>query len=223
MPLLTLDTVTGPHAGIEVVSRGDTKSPTSAIILLHGRGASAEHILSLLNDIPLPPHVLVLAPQAANHSWYPNRFMMPQGQNEPHLSSALMVLDALVTHLEVGYGIPKLHTILAGFSQGACLVSQYLAERTHQYKGACILSGGLIGGDDELVFEKHESSLLETPLYMGCDVEDPHIPIGRFRYTHEVLRKLGATIDYHEYDGLRHAVHPDGVRFLGQLMRLENT
>lgn len=223
MALLTLDTVTGPHAGIGVISRGDTKSPKSAMILIHGRGASAEHILTLLNDIPLPPHVLVLAPQATGHSWYPNRFMMPREQNEPHLTSALMVLDTLIQHLEVAYGISRLHTILGGFSQGACLVSQYLINHPAQYKGACILSGGLIGTDSEVKYEKKEASLLETPLYMGCDVEDPHIPIGRFRYTHEVLHTLGATIDYHEYDGLRHAVHPDGVRFLGQLMRLENT
>lgn len=223
MSFLTLDTVTGPHAGSEVVIRGDTHAPTSATIMLHGRGASAEHILTLLNTIPLPPKHIVLAPNAEGHSWYPNWFMMPRAQNEPHVSSALMVLDELVKHLEVGYGVAPLHISLVGFSQGACLVSQYLVERPAQYKGACIFSGGLIGTADEMVIQQGAASLLETPLYMGCDVEDPHIPIERFRHTREVLHQLGAYIDYHEYDGLRHAVHADGVRFLGQLLRLEDT
>jgi phospholipase/carboxylesterase len=66
--------------------------------MLHGRGAFAEDILSLAGYFNLQDYAL-LAPQATNNTWYPFSFLMPPQQNEPWLSSALNVLNEVVTDI----------------------------------------------------------------------------------------------------------------------------
>ncbi len=220
MQELILDSVFGPHAHTRVLVSGNTKSPRSALILMHGRGASAEHIFSILENVSLPEWLVVLAPEAHDKSWYPVRFFESKVQNEPHLTSALSVVGALIDMVERSYGIGTTEVSLAGFSQGACLISEYLLERPSQFKGACIFSGGIIGNDAEVKSLPVANSLLQTPVYMGCDVADPHIPLSRFKQTKTALEAAGALMTYREYEGLRHAIHPDGLQFLGQLMRM---
>lgn len=217
---LELDSVFGPHEHTRVLTRGNTKNPRSALILLHGRGASAEHIIGILDTISLPEWLLILVPEAHKKTWYPVRFFESKLQNEPYLTSSLSVIGALVDIVERNYGIGTNEVSLAGFSQGACLVAEYLIERPAQFNGACIFSGGLIGSDTEIDSLKVHNSLVQTPVYMGCDVDDPHIPLARFKRTKTILEAAGALLTYREYEGLRHAIHPEGLQFLGQLMRM---
>lgn len=218
-----LDGVFGPHAHARVLVRGNTKNPRSALILLHGRGASAEHIIGILETISLPEWLIVLVPEARDKSWFPVRFFESKVQNEPYLTSSLSAIGELIDMVERSYGIGTAEVTLAGFSQGATLVSEYLLERPAQFKGACIFSGGVPGTDAEIEALSVTDSLLQTPIYMGCDIEDPHVPIARFKKTKELLEVSGALLTYREYEGLRHAIHPDGLQFLGQLMRMRNT
>ncbi len=60
----------------------------AAMLMVHGRGARAEDILSLAEQFG-HPEFAYLAPQAASNTWYPNRFLVPLAENEPWLSSAL--------------------------------------------------------------------------------------------------------------------------------------
>src|ERR1700743_2522401 len=73
----------------------DLADADNVLILLQGRGGSAEDILSLADALPVKDFALV-APQAAAHSWYPYSFLAPPAQNEPWLSSALDVLKSMV-------------------------------------------------------------------------------------------------------------------------------
>ncbi len=223
MHSLTLDSVFGPHAHARVLMRGNTKNPSSAVILLHGRGASAEHIFSILESLALPDWLLVMVPEANDKAWFPVRFYEPRVQNEPHLTSALSVVGELVDMAERSFGISTVEISLAGFSQGASLISEYLIERPAQFKGACIFSGGLPGSDTEIEVLEVNKSLLQTLVYMGCDVEDPHVPLSRFKKTKEKLEAAGALLTYREYKDLRHAIHAEGLQFLGQLIRMQHT
>jgi predicted esterase len=211
--------VFGPHAGARLVVRGNEKNPRSALILLHGRGTSAEHICSILDTVALPEWLVVFAPQATDQVWFPNRFYEPKQHNEPHLTSALSLIETLVDDAVRRYGIASTGITIAGFSQGASLTAEYLSERPAQFNGACIFAGGLMGSDEELAARVASPMLLQTPIYIGCDPEDPHVPHHRLTATRDVLMQYGGNITYREYADLRHAIHPEGIRFLSENIR----
>ncbi len=215
---IALKNTEGPHARTQVLLRGNTTNPKRALLLFHGRGAQAENILRLTDEISLPGDVLVCAPDASGHTWYPNRFVVPRPENEPHLSSALGVVGALIKFCEEQYSIKPGDTVLAGFSQGACLVADYIARNPKEYAGACIFSGGLIGSEEEIGNENWKGSLKSTPTYVGCDEEDPHIPRERVEATAKVLKKLDAKGTSRLYVGLGHAIHSEGIQFLSALL-----
>lgn len=207
--MLTIESIEGPHQNASLYT-SDTKSPTQALILVHGRGASYESILPLAAGVS--PETLVLAPQANNLTWYPERFLVPQADNEPHLSSALACLTTIVD-IAKEKNLTEAEIVLAGFSQGACLVGEYVKRNPTRYKGVAILSGGLIGTDEE-VAHNLGGDLAETPIYIGCDENDPHIPLSRVHATFEYLKSHGALVDEQIYQGLGHTVHPDAFQFL---------
>ena len=142
---LLLSEVIGPHQDTKVLVRGNTKNPTHALILMHGRGASAEHFLEFIKPIAIPQHLFVYALNAGGQSWFPSPFNNPRSQNEPHLSSALLALGSVIARAQNDFGIMQTNVTMAGFSQGASLVAEYLATHPAQYNGACIYSGGLFG------------------------------------------------------------------------------
>ncbi len=115
----------------------------AVVILIHGRGATAPSILELASAIPADG-VAYLAPQADGNVWYPYSFLAPMQQNEPGLSSGLQAIDNLVNQVQAA-GIATDNIILGGFSQGACLASEYAARNAQRYGGLMAFSGGLIG------------------------------------------------------------------------------
>jgi phospholipase/carboxylesterase len=207
-----------PHGNEAVLVTGNTTNPTKALILLHGRGATAQDILSLTDHLNLPDNTIVLAPEAVNNTWYPERFIKPQEANQPDLDSALARIAILVTNLETEFNIPTEHIALAGFSQGACLTAEYLKRNPMRYLAAAIYSGGLIGTETE-VQEQIEGSLASTPIYIGCDEVDFHIPAERVRTTATYLTEHNAEVTLRLYTGLGHTIHPEGLEFLKEVMR----
>ncbi len=206
----------GPHGKSAVLIAGNTDTPSKALVLIHGRGASAESIMHLTDSLALSDEYIVIAPQAQNHVWYPERFIVPTTQNQPDLDSALEKISAIVRSLNKRYHLPSEHIVFAGFSQGACLVSEFMKRNPSQYKGAAILSGGLIGDDTE-VTTFTGGDLKQTPVYLGCDEADFHIPADRVKQTAQLLEQLNAQVETKLYQGLGHAVHPDGIEFLQKL------
>jgi predicted esterase len=207
--------VTGPHAGSRVVAAGaPLDRAAAAMILVHGRGASAESMIPL-GEAFGRTDIAFLAPQAAGSTWYPYSFVAPIEQNEPWLSSALSLLGALVGRLEEE-GFPPERVVLAGFSQGACLATEFAARNARRYGAVAGLSGGLIGPPGTP--RDHAGSLDGTPVFLGCSDIDPHIPLKCVQETTSVLSAMGAEVDERIYPGFGHSVHADEVEAVKRIL-----
>lgn len=196
------------HAGLPV-SRGGAAvdEARAALIMLHGRGAMARDILFLANELDVS-RVALLAPQAANSTWYPNRFIAPVATNEPWLTSALQVVDDLVASLGArGLGADRVFVL--GFSQGGCLALEYVARHPRRYAGVIGLSSGLIENGDQP--RTYAGSLAGTPVLLGCSDVDFHIPLARVDRTAQVLGQLGAAVDKRIYPGMDHTINRDEI------------
>ena len=194
------------HRGQPVLSVGRPLGEAgAALVLVHGRGARAENILELAPLLAHPAFAYI-APQAAGSTWYPFSFMMPLDRNEPYLSSALDRLGEVVAGVESG-GIPAGRIIIGGFSQGACLASEFVARNARRYGGLLVFSGGVIGppGTPRV----YGGSLEGTPVFIGCSDSDPHIPLERVEETAEVLARLGAAVEKRIYPRMDHTINDD--------------
>lgn len=204
-----------PHGGQRVLSVGqELDKAKAAMILLHGRGDSAEGILQI---VPYFPHddFVYIAPNAATQQWYPNRFTAPLESNEPYLSSALRKVGEVVDHV-VQAGIPREKIILLGFSQGACLSLEYAARNAKRYGGVVALSGGLIG--PEGTPRDYPGSLEDTPVFLGCSDVDFHIPVETVRASTVVMRKLGGDVTERIYPGMGHTINDDEIEYVQGLI-----
>src|SRR5215472_10835565 len=201
-------TVTGPHEGQPLLSAGpELDQAWAAMVMLHGRGATAQDILTLVPELEQPGWTF-LAPQAAGATWYPYPFTAPIEHNEPWLSSALAVVGEVLVRIAAA-GIPSERAVLLGFSQGACLTLEFAARNARRFGGVVGLSGGLIGPDGA---ERHDSGSLEgTPVFLGCSDKDPHIPGERVRHAGRTLEVLGAEVTTLLYPNLGHAVNGDEI------------
>ncbi len=184
------------------------------MVMIHGRGATAEDILELAAEFKQSGFAY-LAPQAAQHSWYPNSFLAPMSSNEPGLSSGLAVIAALLEQL-ADAGIPTESTILLGFSQGACLALEFAARNARRYGGLVGLSGGLIGPDGTP--RNYGGSLEDTPVFLGCSDSDFHIPRERVEQSAEVLQQLGGNVTAKLYPRMEHTVNRDEIRAVQGMM-----
>lgn len=192
-----------PHRGARVLHHGPPLSSARfAMVLVHGRGAGAADILGLAAELH-PPSTAYLAPDAAGGSWYPYSFLAPIERNEPWLSSALTLLGRVFDQVEAA-GIPRERTALAGFSQGACLATEYLARNPAHHAALLAFTGGLIGPPGHR-FE-HAGDLAGTPVLLSSGDPDPHVPWRRVEETAEVLRRLGAEVEVHRWPGRPHAI-----------------
>jgi predicted esterase len=186
----------------------------AAMIMVHGRGATAQSILWLSEDLQ-QPEVAYLAPQALNNTWYPHSFMQPIALNEPYLSSALAVVGDTIQRLNDA-GFPHERIMLLGFSQGACLATEFLARNARRYGGLAALSGGLIGPDGTP--RNYSGSLESTPVFLGCSDVDAHIPKARVLYSTEVLRLLDADVTMRLYPNMGHTITDDEIGFVRGMM-----
>jgi phospholipase/carboxylesterase len=197
-----------PHSVQPVLAAGaPLEQAHAAVIMVHGRGASAHDILTLAPEINLG-RLAFLAPQAANNAWYPQRFIAPVEQNEPWLSAALDLLGALVERVQTA-GIPTERIALLGFSQGACLALEYAARNPQRYGGLFALSGALIENGDRP--RRYSGSLAATPAFLGCSDVDLHIPLERVQRSSELLRGIGADVTERIYPGMGHTVNADEI------------
>ncbi len=204
-----------PHRGQPVLARGAAlPGARAAMLMVHGRGATAESILTLVDLLDVPGFAF-LAPQAVDNTWYPNRFLAPLPANEPWLSSALALLENTLARV-ASSSVPPERTILLGFSQGACLALEFVARHAQRYGGVAGLSGGLIGPDNTP--RDYLGSLDGTPVFLGCSDVDPHIPAPRVAHTAEVLTRLGAGVTARLYPGMGHTINDDELDAVRQMM-----
>jgi predicted esterase len=206
------------HEGEPVVRGGSPLGKAkAALVLVHGRGASAEDIFSLGEAVSMGlPGVALLAPQAAGSTWYPQRFLAPLEQNEPYLTSALGVIDTLLSEItRSGLGFEKI--ALIGFSQGACLSLEFAARHPRRYGGVVGLSGAVIGPPGTR--RAGSGNLAKTPVYLGCSDRDAHIPLSCVEESAVIFEKLGARVTKSVFPGMGHTVNAEELAVVQALVR----
>jgi len=184
------------------------------LIMVHGRGGSAEDILSLAAHLNIPGFAL-LAPQATSGSWYPLSFLARPADNEPWLSSAINVLHETVNEIQSN-GIAKEHIYFLGFSQGACLTLEYVTRNASAFGGVVAFTGGLIG--DKIYPENYKGDFNNTPVFIGTSNPDPHVPVERVYATTNILRQMNAAVTEKIYNNMGHTINQDEIENANRLI-----
>lgn len=185
----------------------DSSEAEKALVLLHGRGGNAQDILSLANNLNTTEFAL-FAPQATNNTWYPYSFLAPPSQNEPWLSSALDNLSDLLADLKVK-NFSSENIYFAGFSQGACLVAEYVTRNAQKFGGVVLFTGGLIG--NEILSENYAGDFENTPVFIGTGNPDSHVPVERVLDTQKIMEQLNARVSVEIYDNRPHTIIQDEI------------
>lgn len=185
-----------------------------AVIFIHGRGATAEDIISLSSHLNLGDAAL-FAPQATNNSWYPYSFMAPVKENQPSLDSALRIIKELVLEIE-NAGILQEQIYFVGFSQGACLTLEYITRNAGKYGAAVAFTGGLIG--KEINMQHYKGNFKQTPILITTGDPDPHVPVSRVEVTEGIMRKMGANVTVKIYPGRPHTITKTEIELAGKIV-----
>lgn len=204
-----------PHGTQPIVAAGTPLADaTGVLILLHGRGASAEDILGLGQEIA-PAGWALLAPSAAGHTWYPYSFLAPREQNEPYLTSALQKVQATL-EMALQAGVPAEKIAIAGFSQGACLSTEFVGRNPRRYGALLAFTGGLIGPQDKPL--TLAGDLAGTPVLLSSGDPDPHVPWARVQESADLLQKIGGNVTLRRYPGRPHTIGPEEVRIAREML-----
>ena len=197
-----------------ITSGKDLKEASKVLIMIHGRGASAEDILGIANYLKVDDFAL-LAPQATNNTWYPYSFLVPPSQNEPWLSSAIDLLNDIVSDLKKNKIDPK-YIYFLGFSQGACLTLEYVTRNAAEYGGVIAFTGGLIG--DKIYTENYKGDFSGTPVFIGTSDPDPHVPVERVNATEMILAKMNAQVTKKIYKNMGHTINQDEIDHANRIL-----
>jgi predicted esterase len=196
------------HHGQPVINFGaEINNANLIVILLHGRGSSAEAMLPIAEALSVEGARFTI-PQAALNRWYPQTAFGPLEANEPDLSSALANIDALLNEARVK-GFSDQQIAFGGFSQGACLASEYVARNAKKYAGLFVLSGALIGPKG--MPRNYPGSFDNMPIFIGGSDVDPWVSHDLISDTASVFQKMGADVDFRTYPGMAHTVNQDEI------------
>ena len=187
---------------------------SKVLIMIHGRGASAEDILTLADHFEVNDFALI-APQATNHTWYPYSFLAPPSENEPWLSSALSLLKDILNEL-IAKGVRSENIFFLGFSQGACLTLEFVTRNAEKYGGIAAFTGGLIG--DKINPENYSGDFSGTPVFIGSSDPDPHVPVGRVNESAEILEKMNALVTKKIYKNMGHNINQDELSTVNKMI-----
>lgn len=199
----------------QIITAGTKLTEASKVlIMVHGRGGSAEDILTLSEHLQVSGYAL-LAPQATNHSWYPQSFLAPPKANEPWLSGALKVLGETVQDV-VDQGIAKENIFFLGFSQGTCLTLEFVTRNATKYGGVVAFTGGLIG--DKIYPENYKGDFAGTPIFIGTSNPDPHVPVERVYASTNILKGMHADVTEKVYNNMGHTISQDEIEWANRLV-----
>lgn len=186
----------------------DLATAKKILILLHGRGASAQDIIGLAEHLEVKDFAW-LAPQATNNTWYPYSFLAPPDQNEPWLTSVLSVMDQVVEKVKQG-GVTDQQIYFAGFSQGACLTLEFVTRNARRWGGVVAFTGGLIG--DRVYTERYRGNFDGTPVFIGSSDPDPHVPVQRVQESSKILTSMGAIVTERIFKNMGHTVSLEEIQ-----------
>jgi phospholipase/carboxylesterase len=214
-------TTQDPHGQAQVLHYGaPLEEATAVVILIHGRGASAQSILqlapALVDGLDIADNVAFLAPQATNNTWYPHRFIAPLEMNQPWLDSALGMIDQVVDAVAEAGHEPKA-VMVAGFSQGACLSVEYAARASRPIGAVAAWSGGLIGPVDEPHMPLGD--VAGMPVFLGTGTIDDHVQPEQVRESARLFEEAGAKVDVRIYDGMTHTINDDEIAAVREMIK----
>jgi phospholipase/carboxylesterase len=202
------------HSKKTVTAGKDIREAKKALVMIHGRGAFADDILSLAGYFNLEDFVLI-APQATNNTWYPYSFLSPPIQNEPWLSSALGILSEVVADVN-NAGITSENIYFLGFSQGACLTLEFITRNARKWGGVVAFTGGLIG--DKIYTENYSGNFNQTPFFIGSSDPDPHVPVERVHASSEIIKNMQGNITTKIYPLMGHTINKDEIEQANSLI-----
>lgn len=204
------------HNPNNIITAGQPlETANKVMVMVHGRGGSARDILSLSQYIDDKEFAFV-APEATNNTWYPHSFLRPMAENEPYLSAALEVLGSLRARLQSDYNVKLPQIYWLGFSQGACLLLEFIARNAVTYGGVFALSGGLIG--PEGTPRNYDGLMDGTPIFLGCSDTDSHVPKQRVLDSSAVFEGMGATVTTKLYPNFPHSINEDELKIVNQII-----
>lgn len=213
--MLNLRKTIDPHKGDQIIYSGsDIENAKYALILIHGRGTSAESIIPLAEELKLKD-TIVIAPQANEFTWYPYRFIEQREKNEPGITSGFALIDSIISSLNEK-GVKTENIFLLGFSQGACLSLDYSARNPKKYGGIFILSGGLIG--EVLNKNDYDGDFEKTPVFLGCSDNDFHIPESRVHDSADLIEKMNADVIKRIFPGMGHRISIDEIEVINEIL-----
>jgi phospholipase/carboxylesterase len=176
-------------------------------VVLHGRGQEPaymlEHLVLHIDD----PDVAYVLPAASGGSWYPGRYNEPRIVNEPQLGYALEAAEIAIAEV-LAAGVPPERVVLAGFSQGGCLVADLIARTPRPYAGAALLTGALIGAEDEAA---RPGPLDGLPVFMETSRYDEWVALERVEATGRALEAAGARVELQVSDDREHRIRDAAV------------
>ncbi|WP_433704874.1 alpha/beta hydrolase [Paraburkholderia sacchari] len=187
-----------------------------AVILVHGRGQSPEWMHDAVVRRFGRDDLVWHAPAAAGQSWYPRRFIAPLEENEPHLTHALAGLDALSGAL-CEQGFPYESQVLVGFSQGACLCSEFVWRAGRRYRALVAFTGGLIGPPG-MHRETVPGTLEGMPVLFSTWDDDPHVPAQSVRESAQRFAEAGACVTLKIEAGVEHGIRDAEIEYACALL-----
>lgn len=194
----------------KVYQSGNINDPKKALIMIHGRGGSAQDIMGLAEYLKVNDYLL-LGPEAEQNTWYPHSFIAPIISNQPNLDIALELIGEAV-QIANEKGIENENIYFLGFSQGACLTLEYTSRNAKKYGGIVAFTGGLIG--EKLHPDHYTGNFEGTNVFIGTSDPDFHVPVERVQESSKLMRELGAQVEEKIYPNMGHTISQDEIKIV---------
>lgn len=170
------------------------KTPDALIVTLHGWGANAQDVASLIPYVNLPDYEFLLpnAPYPypytdTGKAWYDLR---TENMYDGLTQSKQLLIDWLVS-LESNTGVPLSRTILSGFSQGGAMTLD--VGLSLPLAGLVVMSGYL----HPSVATLNQGNFPPTLIMHGT--RDEVVPLQAAIKSREMAQSLGVAVEYHEF------------------------
>lgn len=199
-----------------VVQAGQSlQEAKNVLIMVHGRGDSAQSFIHLAKGLDIPGDFAIIAIQALGNTWYPYSFLAPVSQNEPQLTQSLEGLKEVYDNL-MELDFKPGNMFFLGFSQGACLTLEFCARHAKKYGGVVAFTGGLIGR--EINITDYLGEFENTPIFIGSSDVDPHVPLDRIEQSETILNAMGAQVIKRIYPGMGHTINQDEIQMANLIL-----
>ncbi|MGX1640837.1 alpha/beta hydrolase [Sphingobacterium sp. NPDC055431] len=196
----------------KIYQSGNVIDPKKALIMIHGRGGSAQDIMGLAEYLKVDNYLL-LGPEADQNTWYPHSFIAPIISNQPNLDIALELIGEAV-QIANEKGIENENIYFLGFSQGACLTLEYTSRNAKKYGGVVAFTGGLIG--EKLHADHYTGDFKGTNVFIGTSDPDFHVPVERVQESSKLMRSLGAQVEEKIYPNMGHTISQDEIKIVNE-------